>query len=70
MADFDEMRYDGAVFSSVEPKQVGNTRRRSDRTAGRQLQIILTKASSTLQYAVATLSSKASLISIEIIRLR
>jgi len=53
-----EMRYvRSSVCSSVLPKQVGNTRRRSDRMAGRQQQMMLTKASRQLQYAAGTLSS-------------
>lgn len=51
--------YGGGVFLvSVElPKQLGNALLRSERTAGMQQQMMLTKISRTLQYAVGTLSS-------------
>jgi hypothetical protein len=39
------------------PKQLGSTLLRSERTAGMQQHMMLTKISSTLQYAVGTLSS-------------
>lgn len=58
IGDFDEIRYDcGDVFEADDPKHVGNTLRRTERMAGRQLQMMLTKASRTLQVAVGTLSS-------------
>lgn len=48
----------GALLLSPElPKQLGNALLRSERTAGKQQQMMLTKSSRTLQYAVGTLSS-------------
>lgn len=38
------------------PKQVGKKRRRTDRIEGMHVQMMLTNASRTLQYAVGTLS--------------
>ena len=51
--------YGGGVFlvSEMLPKQLGNALLRTERTAGMQQHMMLTKISRTLQYAVGTLSS-------------